>query len=93
MKQAFNAAFAPLPQTLSHDPGPRPDYYGWHPYADSVAVMGEFNFFMGNAIKYIWRAGRKDPEATVDDIRKAMQNLKFEIDRLERKENRERTRG
>ena len=30
-----------------------------------------FGFHLGNAIKYISRAGKKDPSKTVEDLRKA----------------------
>ena len=39
-------------------------------------------FNRGNAIKYIARAGRKKPEPEVEDLRKAIQYLEFEIARL-----------
>ena len=40
-------------------------------------------FNRGNAIKYIARAGRKDPLREVEDLKKARQYLDFEIARLE----------
>lgn len=41
-------------------------------------------FNRGNAIKYIARAGHKDAGREVEDLRKAIQYLEFEIARLER---------
>jgi hypothetical protein len=41
-------------------------------------------FNRGNAIKYIARAGRKDPLKEVEDLKKARQYIDFEIARLER---------
>jgi hypothetical protein len=40
------------------------------------------NFCRGNAIKYIWRAGKKDPATEVEDLRKAIACLEVEIERL-----------
>ena len=41
-------------------------------------------FNRGCAIKYIARAGRKDKKTEIEDLRKAMTYLQFEIDRLEK---------
>ena len=43
------------------------------------------NFNLGNAVKYISRAGRK--EDIVQDLRKAQEYLQFEIDVLEAERN------
>ena len=40
-------------------------------------------YHLGNAVKYISRAGKKDPEKTVEDLRKAVWYLNRYIDRLE----------
>lgn len=40
------------------------------------------NFYLGNALKYISRAGRKGD--TIEDLRKAVQYLEFEIERIEK---------
>lgn len=45
-------------------------------------VAGWFSFNLGAAIKYIWRAGRKDKDKTVEDLNKARKFLEFEILRL-----------
>ena len=39
-------------------------------------------FNHGNAIKYIVRAGRKGEATEVEDLRKAIRYLEFEIERL-----------
>ena len=44
----------------------------------------ELGFHLGNAVKYISRAGRKDPARTVEDLRKAAWYLNRQIERLER---------
>lgn len=49
-------------------------------------VIREYNlnFNLGNVIKYIVRAGRKDGNTILDDLRKARQYLDFEIEFLEK---------
>jgi len=71
-------------------PGLIPDAVA-HPahYADNVPgieciqVTQHFNFNRGNAIKYLWRAGIKNPEKEIEDLKKARQYIEFEIARLE----------
>ena len=43
----------------------------------------ELGFHLGNAVKYISRAGRKNPDKTVEDLRKAAWYLNRQIERLE----------
>lgn len=42
------------------------------------------NFHRGNAVKYIVRAGKKDPGKEVEDLQKAVWYLNREIERLRR---------
>ena len=44
------------------------------------------NFDLGNVVKYVARAGHKDPEKTVEDLKKARFYLDDEISRLMREE-------
>jgi len=64
-----------------------PDHYnvGGIEVIDAIEAwaFGE-GFNRGNAIKYIARAGRKDPLKEVEDLKKARQYIDFEIARLER---------
>lgn len=41
------------------------------------------NFHRGNAVKYIVRAGKKDPEKEIEDLKKAAWYINREIARLE----------
>lgn len=50
------------------------------PGIECIEVTQHFNFNRGNAIKYIWRAGFKENE--IEDLKKAIQYLEFEINRL-----------
>lgn len=51
---------------------------------DAITAWGfGEGFNKGNAIKYIARAGRKDKTTEVQDLKKAIQYLEFEIERLQ----------
>lgn len=43
----------------------------------------KLGFNLGNTVKYICRAGKKDPEKTIEDLQKAEWYLRREIQRLE----------
>jgi len=43
----------------------------------------DLNFCLGNAIKYICRAGKKEGEKTMQDLLKAKKYLDYEIEKLE----------
>lgn len=43
------------------------------------------NFSRGNAVKYIARAGKKNPKTELEDLQKAAWYINREIERLERK--------
>jgi len=55
-----------------------PDYYNLFP-VECIDIVELFNFNMGNAIKYIWRADHKgDPEG---DLKKAAWYIQRELQR------------
>lgn len=59
-----------------------PAHYRNHPSGvECITITEHFNFNLGNAIKYIWRAGLKD--AAVEDLKKAQWYIEREIFRLE----------
>lgn len=58
-----------------------PDHYRWIPNIECKDVVKYFPFMLGNAIKYIWRAGRKGDK--LKDLRKARECLDNEIRDLE----------
>jgi hypothetical protein len=49
---------------------------------DAIEAWG-LGFCLGNAVKYISRAGKKDPSKTLEDLRKARWYLDREISRRE----------
>jgi hypothetical protein len=63
-----------------------PAHYGGrnNPYeAIKVIRAWGLGFSLGNAVKYISRAGKKDPSKTVEDLKKARWYLDEEIQHLE----------
>jgi len=40
------------------------------------------NFNIGNAVKYLWRHGKKDPMKTIEDLKKAKFYIQDEIKKL-----------
>lgn len=63
---------------MTHDPVNHPKHYTEHPSGvECIEVTEHMNFCLGNAIKYIWRAGLK--EDAVQDIEKAIWYLSREI--------------
>ena len=61
-----------------------PSYYtsGKIEVADFIADQ-RLNFDRGNAVKYICRAGKKDPAAEVQDLKKAAWYIQHEIRMIE----------
>jgi hypothetical protein len=65
------------------DPINHPDHYTKHPSGvECIQVTEHFNFNVGNAIKYLWRAGLKGD--AIEDLKKAAWYVAREIARLER---------
>lgn len=59
-----------------------PPHYKSHPSGvECIEITRHMNFCLGNAIKYIWRAGLKSDD-TVTDLEKAIFYLREEIKRI-----------
>jgi hypothetical protein len=58
-----------------------PAYYGGDTTYETIKVIRAWGlgFCLGNAVKYISRAGRKDPKTTIQDLRKAIWYIEREI--------------
>ena len=70
-----------LNQSLS-DPVNHPSHYISHPSGlECIQITEHMNFCLGNAVKYIWRAGLKSNSA-IEDLQKACWYLEREIERL-----------
>lgn len=67
----------------ANDPVNHPAHYcmGGVEVLTAIEAWG-LGYHRGNAIKYIARAGRKDPAKEVEDLRKARFYLDREIERL-----------
>lgn len=63
-----------------------PPHYaeGWSNGAEVIDITENLNFNRGNAIKYIARAGKKNADTEIEDLKKARWYVEREIDRLER---------
>ncbi|HLP97617.1 MAG TPA: DUF3310 domain-containing protein [Sideroxyarcus sp.] len=72
-----------------HDPVNHPTHYTSDPSGvECITITRHRNFNIGNAIKYLWRAGLKQDadkaqlEKQVEDLRKAVFYIEDEIGRL-----------
>jgi hypothetical protein len=64
------------------DPIHHPRHYTRHPSGvECIEITEHMNFNLGNAIKYIWRAGEKGD--AVEDLRKAQWYIEREIARMQ----------
>lgn len=64
------------------DPVNHPSHYTSHPSGvECIKITAHMNFCLGNAVKYIWRAGLKSADP-VEDLRKAQWYIEREIARL-----------
>ncbi len=75
--------FDPLPTPELNDPIEHPKHYAGNGLEtiDVIEAWG-LGYCLGNTVKYISRAGKKDPEKTVEDLKKANWYLCREIKRL-----------
>lgn len=79
-----NPNFTKDKKSKKNDPVNSPKHYCDHPSGiECIQVTEYFNFCLGNAIKYIWRAGIKDASKKLEDLKKAKWYVEREIDRLE----------
>ena len=78
----------PEKEENKNDPVNHPSYYtdGKIEVIDYIKDKG-LGFCLGNAVKYISRAGKKDPEKEIEDLRKAAWYINRRIEELLEKEN------
>ncbi len=77
----------------------KPEHYRWHPEGiECMDVVKHMPFLRGNAVKYLWRAGRKGdgknpakPCHAVRDLRKAIRCIEEEIEMILQADNPELT--
>lgn len=58
-----------------------PDHYTWHPVAEARHITQEFPANIAIAMNYLWRYRHKG--TPTKDLRKAIQHIQFEIERIE----------
>lgn len=65
-----------------HDPVNHPEHYTSHPSGiECIEITRHMNFNLGNAMKYIWRAGIKSGSSDIVDLEKAIWYIQDEINR------------
>ena len=65
------------PEAVDH-----PKHYNAHPSGvECITVVEHMPFNVGNAVKYLWRAGEKPGVDAVEDLRKAAWYVAREIER------------
>lgn len=71
-------------RTLSSDNVSHPEHYakGWSNGAEVIDLTEHLSFCAGNVVKYVCRAGRKDPGKHVEDLKKARWYIDREIERV-----------
>lgn len=66
------------------DPVNHPKHYTSHPSGvECVEIAEHYSFNVGNALKYLWRAGLKTTDP-IEDLRKGRWYIDREIQRLEK---------
>lgn len=61
-----------------------PVHYTAHPSGiEAIEITRHMNFNLGNAMKYIWRAGLKNQDKHIEDLKKAIFYINDEIKRLQ----------
>jgi hypothetical protein len=64
-----------------------PYHYTWHPSGvECKDIIQEFSYNIGSAMGYLWRHEYKNG---VQDLKKAIQHIQFEIERLEKEKQQE----
>lgn len=63
-----------------------PQHYGGDTVYEVIKVIEawKLDFPLGNAVKYIARAGKKDPDKELEDLKKARFYLERKIQQLEK---------
>lgn len=73
---------------MKNDNVNHPRHYTSHPAGiEAITIVEWFNFNIGNAIKYLWRAGLKGD--AVEDLKKACWYVQREIERIRGSEQRD----
>lgn len=61
----------------------KPKHYNNHPSGiECIDIAKHHDFCIGNAIKYLWRAGLKDGNSEIQDLKKAIWYIQCKIETL-----------
>jgi len=72
-----------MPRAEKPDLVNNPPHYTSDPSGvECIQITRHRTFNVGNAIKYLWRAGLKDEAKTIEDLEKAVFYINDEIKRL-----------
>jgi len=73
-----------LPTPLPNNFVEHPQHYGGDTTYETIKVIEAWNldFHLGNAVKYISRAGIKNPEKKIEDLQKAIWYINRKIQSL-----------
>lgn len=82
MDPEFRRARRPEAEAAGAGDAINPAHYKFGDF-EAIQICERFGFCRGNAVKYLLRAGRKDPAKTVEDLRKAVWYIQREISGLE----------
>lgn len=74
-----NTAPTPMSSPIDH-----PKHYGGDTPYEAIKVIEAWglDFCLGNAVKYISRAGKKDPSKEIEDLKKANWYIQRRIEQL-----------
>jgi len=67
----------------------RPEHYKVGHPLEAINIIEHYNldFCLGNTVKYVLRAGKKDESKEIEDYKKALWYLQRKIQKLEEKNN------
>lgn len=69
---------------MQEDKVNHPRHYTNHPSGiECIEITQHHDFCVGNAIKYLWRAGIKDTTTEIEDLRKAIWYIERKIQLIE----------
>jgi hypothetical protein len=72
------------PNTQTHDHVNHPAHYTSHPSGiECIDITRHYDFAIGCAIKYLWRAGLKAENTEIEDLKKAIFYINDKIKQIE----------
>lgn len=86
--EAGNEKECPVCSKLPPEDKTNPSHYREHPSGvECITITEHMDFLTGNAMKYLWRAGKKNPEEEILDLEKALWYVQRRIDLLKRSQS------